>query len=194
MQSLSEVSLSDFKQALDQKSVRVSQIIFFGLAAGVVLFSFAVGFLYLNQKNNVYNPDMIQTVNLMSLLVAVAAVSSLTIGKILFEKQFSRDNLASAASRDFMGQDGSSLNLSPAQKCLFIIRTASIIRMATMEGAAFFGLATTMNVVLTGIGSVEPLYYLNMLSVLPLLAYVVVNFPTAEKLEETFKTKIQKLN
>jgi uncharacterized membrane protein len=190
--SLSEVSLFDFKKALDQTSVRISQIIFIGLTASVVVFSFIV-FMVSQQNNNVvYNKEILSTLYVMSIINLVITVSSIIVGKYISDRQFSESNLQSAVKRDYKDKQGNSLNLTPEQKCLSVIRTASIIRLATMEGAAFFGLVAMMQVVQSGIGIIEPVYYANILSILPLFIYVVTNFPNAERIEEIFKKRIQK--
>ena len=112
---------------------------------------------------------------------------------MLFDKQFSENNLVNALTKDFKDQEGNSLNLSPAQRCISLIRTASLVRVATMEGAAFFGLVTTMTVATSGVGNIENAYYLNASSILPLLAYIAMRFPNAERIEDIFKVKIQKI-
>ena len=192
MNSLSEVSLFDFKKALDQASVRVFQIIFIGLTAGVVVFSFVVFIVSLQNNNAMYNNEMIPLLNVISIINFVIAISSIMIGKFISDRQFSESTLQSAVKLDYTDKQGSSLNLTPAQKCVSVIRTASLIRLATMEGAAFFGLITTMQVVQNGIGIIEPIYYANILSILPLFIYVVTNFPSVERIEEIFQKKIQK--
>jgi hypothetical protein len=80
----------------------------------------------------------------------------------------------------------------PAQKCLSLIRTAAIIRMTMLEGSAFFGLVITMLIVKNGTGILEPIYYANVLSIIPLLFCIALTFPTAEKLEKIFKENIRK--
>ena len=192
MNSLSEVSLFDFKKALDQTSVRISQIIFIGLTTGVVLFSF-VDFMASPQNNNAaYHKEMLPFLNIMSIINFVITVSSMMLGKFISDREFSESNLQRAVKRDYTDKQGHSLNLTPAQKCVSVIRTASIIRLASMEGAAFFGLVTMMEVVQSGIGIIEPIYYANILSILPLFIYVVTNFPNGERIEEIFQKKIQK--
>ena len=78
MQSLAEVSLSYFRNALNKQSIRVSQIIFIGLAAGVIVFSIVLCAVCLRQSNIIYNPDMIQTINMMSIVNVILMISSIS--------------------------------------------------------------------------------------------------------------------
>ncbi len=192
MQSLSEVNLSDFKQALAQGEVRILRIIFSGLAAGVLFFAFLVFLIYRQRVSADYDPASIQFLNILSIVNIIMTVAAIVIGKLLADRQFSEGNLARAIEKDYKNKAGVSLNLSPAQRCLAIIRAAFILRIAMMEGAAYFGLAIALVVITSGMEAVEPAYLLNAATALPVLRYILINFPSAEKLEEVFKTRIQK--
>ncbi len=192
MQSLSEVDYLEFKNALDAASVRVSQIIFIGLGVETFIFILVIFVIFLKQHELTYNEEMIQTIDILSLLNFLFVISSIGIGKVLYDRQFSEQNLKRAVSKEFKDNEGKILDLSPPKKCIMIIRTASLVRLAIFEGAAFIGLAVTLQVVISGIGSFQQFYYLNALSILPLLGYIILNFPNAERIEEIFRTRIQK--
>ncbi len=182
----------EFKNALDAASVRVSQIIFIGLGVGTFIFILVIFVIFLKQHELTYNEEMIQTIDILSLLNFLFVISSIGIGKVLYDRQFSEQNLKRAVSKEFKDNEGKILDLSPPKKCIMIIRTASLVRLAIFEGAAFIGLAVTLQVVISGIGYIESSYYLNALSILPLLGYIILNFPNAERIEEIFRTRIQK--
>lgn len=192
VQSLSEVSLSDFKQALTQEQIRTLQIIFSMMAAGVLLFAFIVLLAHLYRASMFSDPSWIQGMNVMSIVNAAVAIIAFASGKLVADKQFSDSNLAKAVAKNYTNREGNSMNLTEAQKCVMIIRIAFIIRIATMEQAAFFGLIATLVAITNGVGIVEPIYFLNAVSALPVLIYIAINFPSSERLEEIFITKIKK--
>ncbi len=192
VQSLSEVSLSDFKQALTEGSVRVLQIIFLALAAGILVFGFAIILLVSHRAPAVVDSSLLSIMNTMSILNIAFAAVAIAAGKFISDRQFSEANLAGAVTKSFRNKAGASLDLSPAQRCLAVIRIAFILRVALMEMAAYLGLAVTMMAAVNGIGAIEPAYFMNAATTLPVLAYILINFPTAEKIEEVFKAKIQK--
>lgn len=162
------------------------------MAAGVLLFAFIVLLAHLYRASMFSDPSWIQGMNVMSIVNAAVAIIAFASGKLVADKQFSDSNLAKAVAKNYTNREGNSMNLTEAQKCVMIIRIAFIIRIATMEQAAFFGLIATLVAITNGVGIVEPIYFLNAVSALPVLIYIAINFPSSERLEEIFITKIKK--
>ncbi len=160
------------------------------MAAGVMFFAFVVLLTYLHQAHADPNPSANEGMNALSIINAAIAIFTFAAGNFFANRLFSDGNLARAVTKEF--REGNSTDLTEAQKCVMLIRAAFLIRIASLEMPAFIGLAFTMAVIAGGAGSVGPAYLLNAVTALPVLIYVAVNFPTAEKLEEIFKTKIQK--
>jgi hypothetical protein len=191
MTSLSEVSLAEFKEAMIPSNIRVSQIIYFAMTAGVSVFLLIIFIIYLRQDNIAPNYEMTSTLNIMSVTNIFITISMLFIGKIVSNRPYSKSNLENAVYRDYDDKNGNPLNLTPAQKSIAIIRSASILRLATLQSPAIFGLVTIYLVVVNGICNSSPIYFVNALSTLPFFIYIVFTFPTYERLEEIFKNKIQ---
>jgi len=63
------------------------------------------------------------------------------------------------------------------------LRIASVVRLAMIEGVAFFGLVVLFLAIQSGILQQVPLYWLNSCSSLIMLTFVVYAFPTRERLE-----------
>lgn len=192
MQSLSEVSLVEFREALTPTSVRTSQIIHVALGAGVLVFFSCVLFIYSHQP--IVQPDEseVSFVNVLTLVHLVFAMAAIFAGKLLAHQQFSESNLQQAVSRDFTDKQGEITANTSAEKCVLVIRTASILRLATLEGAAFFGLTVTMVAVMNGVLPADPVYFCNLASVIIVLAYIATTFPTADRFESIFQSRIRK--
>jgi hypothetical protein len=191
MVSLSEVSLNEFRESLKPADVRNIQIIFFAIAMGVLSFGFIIFVIYLKQGVVEPNNEVLSVLNIMTWFNLIVTFSMIYIGKFVSERQYSKTNLEKAVNKKFPGQILRNVNFTPAQKCLMVIRTASILRLATLEGPAFFGLVTLILWVFNGQVHNAPIYLVNILSTVPLFAYVIFNFPNKEKLIEIFQNKIQ---
>lgn len=191
MHSLSAVSTTDFQRAVTPEKLRVTRIIFLGLAAGVVMFAGIVGLVYATGVAHRGAADMLGEFKLFSIInLAAAAVLAVT-GRIAFGGQFSSSRLQNVANTEIRDTTGEIRSSSAAEKCVALIRTAWLVRLAIMEGAAFFGLMVTMDAVTSGIAFVEPLLMANMLSAVPLLLFVAVSFPTVERFTNVFESRIQ---
>ena len=191
MVSLSEVSLNDFRESLKPKDIRSIQVIYFAIAMGVLSFMFIIYVIYLKQGVVEPNDEILSVLNIMTWFNLLVTFSMIFIGKFVSDRQYSKTNLEKAVYKKFPGQILRNVNFTPAQKCFAVIRTASILRLATLEGPAFFGLVTLILWVFNGEVHNAPIYLVNILSTVPLFAYVIVNFPNKEKLVEIFQTKIQ---
>jgi hypothetical protein len=71
-----------------------------------------------------------------------------------------------------------------ATQALLLLRTAIIVRLAVLEGAAIFGLSVCVIGVTGGVMESEPLYWLNLGSGVLLIAFGVITFPSREGLLE----------
>ena len=191
MNSLSEVSLTEFKEALKPETIRVWEIIYLFLAISVLLFAAIVLAVLPNQPNELTGSGILNVVGIMTWINFALLVVMIFVGKYISEKQYSKENLQNAVNKNFTDKGGRIFATTPAEKCLAIIRTSSILRLATLESSAFFGIVIILLLKTNGEGQNAPIYYINIVSVLPLLIYVISTFPTAERLLEIFQTKFQ---
>lgn len=192
MQSLSELSLAEFQESLTPDQIRTSRIIHSAMAAGILSFGSAV--LYLYSRTEAADPDteLISTLNLLSLVNAVVAVGSWIAGRVLFERQFSSYNLKDSLSRPMTTQEGRIIEMTAGQRCISIIRTAFIIRLALFEGSAFLGLAVSMIAALRGAAAVDPQYLFNMITAAAAIAFIGVTFPSREHFEGIFQEQFKR--
>jgi len=194
MRSLADVSAVDFKEAVTVPRVRSAQSVFAAITFGMISFCVVVVVLFLNGAGAEPRGDaegMLSTILILTGVNIVAAVVIPFTGKFVADRQFSASNLSAAVSKEFTDEKGRPLSATPAEKCMIIIRTAWIIRLATLDASAMLGLTVSLLAATTGVAGIEPLYMANMLSIVPLLAYVFVSFPTAERFTETFEERIR---
>jgi hypothetical protein len=68
-------------------------------------------------------------------------------------------------------------------RLLISLRIASVVRLAMIEGVAFFGLVVLFLAIQSGILQQAPLYWLNCCSSFIMMAFVGYAFPTRARLE-----------
>ena len=191
MQSLSEVSLQEFQKELTPQAVRAFKIIYSALALGVLFFSFIIFILYTKHINRDAAVNELSYFNILSLINAILIIATITGSKLFYNLQFSMKNLQNYVTKNFNNASGNPLPLTPAQRCLSLIRSAGIMRLAVLESSAFCGLVFTLLAVQTGAAFLSPVYLLNALSIIPMLVAIAVTFPSADKLEGIFESKIK---
>lgn len=192
MQSLSELSLAEFQEALTPGQIRTSRIIHSAMAAGLLMFGLIVLYIYTQTEAADPDTELISTLNLLSLVNAVVAIGSWIAGKVLFERQFSSYNLKDALARPMTTQEGRIIEMSAGQRCISMIRTAFIIRLALFEGSAFLGLAVSLLAVLGGAAAVDPQYLFNMITAAVAIAFIGVTFPSKEHFEGVFQEQFKR--
>jgi hypothetical protein len=192
MQSLSNLSITEFKIALTPERVRVGMIIQGALAAGALLFFFVIlAVASLNHRNNSIEIDLNQLIYMTSACLLFFIVD-FVIGYFLYHSQFKPERLEVAYSSDLKDQNGNIIPASPAEKAVSLIRTSMLIRTAMFEGAAFFGLATLLIGAQQGALNTVPWVWINVLPLFVLLIWVMITFPTANRLENIFEANILK--
>lgn len=134
-------------------------------------------------------PPDTSVVQIMSLVHLILAGSLLLTASVVYNLQFSPERLEQALT-----QDSPTGAQEPPQRCIGLIRTAMIIRLALYEGIALFGLVACLLAVVENVVQVYPVYWLNLLSALFVLGYVVMTLPTKSRITRVFVDKIKKGN
>lgn len=167
-------SLEAFSDALQDQDIRTIQIIHIALAMGVLLFTVVVFVLFLTVSSE-SEPAGSELIWLLTILQLVVAGSIYFVARIVFKRQLAA--VAASGTKDSLGYVGS-------------IRTAMIVRLALLEGAALYGLVVCMLAVLNGAMNANPVYWINLAGVVAMLLFVSWNFPTRESIVEIYKTRI----
>lgn len=193
MRSLAEVPLHNFQQALTPARLREMRTVYIALGAGVLVFGFVIWNVSTVATGRMPTEDDLGMMMILSIVHVVFALSVYAVSNFIYNLQFRPSRLERTAQEGVYDPRSRRVIEDPAVNCLMIIRVAAVIRLALLEGAAFFGLAICMIGVQRGVMRVEPAYWLNVLSSVVMLAFVAVAFPTKDRVEEIFRTKIQGL-
>ncbi len=191
MDSLSDVTLEQFRPALTDTAVRTFQVIQGAIGAGIVFF-FVI--LIVSQSAPVQaDGDSVELVKIMTAINAFIAAGVYFASNILFNTMFSEKRLQEAVTKTFYNQQRQPIT-DPAEKCLAQIRTAVIVRLALWEAPALFGLVICMIGSMNGVIHEHPFYWINLIPSLIHVGLVVMTFPNRERLEEIFTAKISRQN
>ncbi len=176
MNTTQQLSEYEFASRLTPETVRTFQIIHTALMAGATMFLLVI--LMLHFQTHPSGSTDIGTVNLLSIVHALFALSAFGASRIIFGRLFSEQTILNSPD--------------PYASALGMMRSALLVRMAVMEGAAFFGLAVCIIAVTGGITQTEPIYFLNTASYALFILTGSMTFPTKDSLTELFRTQILK--
>jgi hypothetical protein len=194
MTSLSEVTVQEFQAALTPEAVRMFQIVHGAVGMGVGVFLLIVIGMYVNglpaaEAAPADNPEglmQVMTVVHFALLAVLLVLSAM-----LFNAQFSDARLRSGVNLTLNDAKGRPLT-DNGSRCLALMRTAMILRLAMLEGPALFGLVVCLLGAINGFLHTHPLYWVNAASALYFIGYVVQTFPNRQRMEEIFQTRVLK--
>jgi hypothetical protein len=170
---------TSFESALTPNSLQVTRLIQLALMAGVLIYALCVVLIYLlnpDLRASAYEVDTVSTLTILHLAFLFGALGA---SQLLSMRIFSPKALSTRSSE----VDSEVL----AAMCVTQQRTAIIVRLAALEGAALFGLAVCTIGVINGTLRALPYYWINMLSAVVLLLYGVATFPTKDRLVSWFE-------
>ncbi len=171
-----------FEKAFTPAGLRAMAILQTALIAGPLVY--VVPMLIVIQNTGVEKPAEpdFSVLTALSMIHVAALFAALFLGNFLFYRMFSPSRLA---GMEELGEEKLALVVAGH------LRSAVIVRLALLEGAAFLGIAVCVVGITRGVLDAEPLYYLNLGSLLVLLVYGLMTFPTKERIllwcEERFR-------
>ncbi|MBL7960963.1 hypothetical protein JNL27_12070 [bacterium] len=192
MNSLSEVTLSEFQTALTPQNIRMIQIIQGAIGLGVVMFMGVVLFVYSSQTMNVdarITNDDYDLINILTLAHIMVAAGVYTVARVVFNLLLSSSVLRNGVTKVMKDGQGRIIE-NPAEKILVIIRSAMIVRLAMIEAPAIFGLVICLIATFNGTILETPSIWLNAITACILIGFIILTFPNKERLEEIFNTRI----
>ncbi|KAB2880588.1 ATP synthase F0 subunit C [bacterium] len=192
MHSLTEVTLTEFQSALTPQNIRVIQIIQGAIGLGVVMFMGVVLFVYSSQTMNVdarITNDDYDLINILTLAHIMIAAAVYTVARVVFNLLLSSSVLRNGVTKIMKDGQGRVIE-NPAEKMLAIIRSAMIVRLAMIEAPAIFGLVICLIATFNGTIQETPSIWLNAITALILIGFVILTFPNKERVEEIFNSKI----
>ena len=171
-----------FEKAFTPAALRAMAILQSALIAGPLIY--VVPMMIVLQNTGVEKPAEpdFSVLNALSMIHVAALFTALFLGNFLFYRMFSPSRLA---GMEELGEE--KLALVAAGH----LRSAVIVRLALLEGVAFLGIAVCVVGITRGILDAEPLYYLNLGSLLVLLIYGLMTFPTKERILSWFEERFR---
>ena len=164
------------EQALTPEQLRTTTIIRIALMMGVLFFYFAIFMIYSTRTPESLNEPDLELMNVLSLVHVVMAISVTMAAFFISELQLKKNLLSEETD--------------PAQaaaKAIALHRTSTLLFMAPIEGAAFFGGTICIIGVTSGTMDLEPLYWLNAGSATLLFIVGMATFPTRERVLTTLE-------
>jgi len=191
MDDLRNVTFDEFSKALTPQWLRNLRIIQSGLGSGVFVFCSVVFLLSSAPQSSQQPKNSVLLLSVLSFVHMMMAMGVYAASAVVYNMLFSDANLTRLSQKKAC--PGKETVFSPAVQCLSLIFTASIVRLAMMEGAAFFGLVVCLLGVQWGVIETRGIYWGNLFSTVIFLAYVIYTFPTRERIEDIFKAKISSM-
>jgi len=175
MEQEAKAALDDFNKALTPLNIRTMQLIYGALGFGVFAFFMVVVFMMSKTPVEQGVSEDVSFLNMLSLAHLAVALACFIASKIVYELVIkTSQRLSTTLTGD---------------QCFGIIRSASIIRLALMEGAAFFGLVVILMGATEGQLGKFPVYWFNIFSSVAIIAFILAYFPSKTRLEQTFRDK-----
>lgn len=181
-----QLSLEEFQNQLKPRQVRVFQIIAFAMGFGVVLFFFIVLGMYLggSGKDRQDPPDL-SLIQILTVVHVFEACIVYATGFFVYRFVVSKRQLLKLLHMTSDLDEGR--RVFPESRCIGILFTGTIIRLALYEGVALFGLIVCLLSSIEGVLQQHPVYWLNLFSFVFLILYILLTFPTRQRLEDIFQ-------
>jgi hypothetical protein len=168
------------EQALTAKQLRVIVIIRIALMLGIMFYYFVVLLL-----SSLFHPNGFskQDTSFMEVLSAAHALFTFAAAALAFY-------LSSLQLRPerLTEQPGIQSSAQAALYAVGLYRASSLILMAPIEGASFFGAVICMIGVQNGTIEYYPMYWLNAASAVLLILVGIMTFPTRERILDTLES------
>ena len=179
MSNQTKLTKTSFEEALTSDSLKTTRIIQLALLSASFLFTIAVVLVFLQHQELRATQADLDKVRTLTIVHLVFLAFALISARFQASRIFSANSLSMATPEPDVR--------AFAQKCVGLQRTAILIRLASMEGASFFGLAICIIAATNGALVSEPYYWINLISVIIFLVFGIATFPTKERLVDSFE-------
>ncbi|MBN1398614.1 MAG: hypothetical protein JXA06_11330 [Bacteroidetes bacterium] len=161
------------EQALKPEDIRTLSIIRIALIFGAVFYLLVVILLYsIGNPDNQNNPD--------TEFLDILSIIHLVIAFILITTAFLLSKLVLSKGRLFQ-QSAAQTSEQLALQAVNLYRTSTLLLIAPIEMAAWFGITFCLIGVTNGTIALYPIYWLNTISTLLLVLIGMATFPTRER-------------
>lgn len=173
-------SLAEFQRALTDGELRTFQVVQGAIGGGVLFFGAIV--IYLERTGARTEGDLSSSIVPMLSLVVLGFALLCIPAAVLFPRWM--------LARGPQESEGSPAGITPAGRWVATLRTARIVHLAILDGAAYLGIMVAFLGALSGVLRVSPVYWMNLLPGALLIVWVIVTFPTRERLEAEYRERV----
>lgn len=175
------LSRTAFEAALTPAQVMTSQMIQGALMMSVVIFTMVVAFMYAQAPIVAPGEAELDLIRLMTFVHLGMLAVNVGVSFFLAQRVFSPEAVGEAV--------GSGDTRAFIEKAVQQQRAAMIVRMALLEGSAFFGLVICLLGCTNGVLQAAPEYWINLLSPCLVIGFGVATFPSKERLVSWFEER-----
>ncbi len=173
---------SQLEIELTDDQVRATRMIFFSMAASIVMFAAVVIWYALTEEEAESDTGEVRGIDILTMAVIVVFVLLTSLGNAIVSTAFSVKRIMDRVSEQAgMGSAVSTIR-SPAQRLISAVRTRSIVRLAFYEAAALFGLIVAFLMALQGrlvFDGASVIYFLPAVSA---ILYIFRGLPNRERI------------
>lgn len=185
------ITRSEVEVALTEDVIRTIRMIFFAMAASIIVFT-AVVIWYaatVNQRDS--SVEQADRMDMLTFAVIVVFLLLTTIGNTLASTTLSLPRMMARISQQ--GEIGlvALAPMSPAQQLIAAVRIRFIIRLAFYEGAALFGLVVAFVMAVQGRLALDGASVVNFLPAASALLFVFRNLPNRERILDDCEPVLQ---
>jgi len=181
-----QLSLEEFRKHLQPQRVRALQIIYIALGTFLCVFCLIVLTVYfvIRETGAMKEPD-VDLLKILTIVYICVTCMEYLVGFGMYQYFINKGKLKQSISM----LSGEQAESKPEKVCLGLIATGTILRSASCEGVALFGLIICLVGSLNGTLQQYPIYWLNLFSFVFMILYLLTTFPTRQKLEDIFQRR-----
>jgi hypothetical protein len=172
------VTRTALENAIKPEHLRITTIIQLALMAGPVVFSCMVLLMLVQQQELQGTGAEGDYLWMLTIAHLAFTVVSFLAGQLLTQWRLAQFRSSADVNNDTA--------VTLAGKCLSQHRQVTMMRLALVEGAAFFGLCVCMIAVFRGALPAEPKYWINLASTALLVIYGALTLPSKERIGDLF--------
>jgi len=176
MTTLVPFTRTDLEKALTPEQLRVTKIIRIALMLGITLFYALVLLPYFLVNPERFNLSDVFLMNTLSLVHGVFTLIATAAAFFLSKMILRRERLSNGTPEKV------------ALQAVALHRVSSLLLMAPIEGAAFFGAVVCMVGIQNKLMQFMPIYLLNSASAVLLIVVGLITFPTRERVLGTLES------
>lgn len=180
MESVRKPAVDEFEELLTDDNVRSMQIMQAALGSGVLIFIVIVIAMYFSYAA-AEATGRADFVWILTLIHFVLSAVMIVLSFWLYKRRLTAEAVTRSSESDSIS----------AAACLDALRSAIIIRLGLLEGAAFCGLVVCIVAVMNGVMQENAVFWINLFSAFVMLFFVISLFPSRERLIEFYKNDFQ---